>query len=161
VTWNLGPSIFFVRKKYWREPNCGPPTIALAILTLFTAALMRRKRSLIIVTRRRAHVHHPHLPLPSQVDCCLFTPLAVGGGVWGHNLPLLFNGLAQLALVVALKMSHLGCGVSACATDVPALPSGQIWPSPATTLRGSSPAFLAGKKSLRTRISTTTSQPFN
>ena len=31
----------------------------------------------------------------------------------------------------------------------------------ATTLRGSSPAFLAGKKSLGTRISTTTSQPFN
>ena len=30
-----------------------------------------------------------------------------------------------------------------------------------TTFRGSSPAFLAGKKSLRTRISTTTSQPFN
>jgi hypothetical protein len=30
-----------------------------------------------------------------------------------------------------------------------------------TTLRGSSPDFLARKKSLRTRISTTTSQPFN
>jgi hypothetical protein len=29
-------------------------------------------------------------------------------------VPLLFNGLAQLALVVALKMSHLGCGVSTC-----------------------------------------------
>ena len=47
-------------------------------------------------------------------------------------MPLLFNGLAQLALIVALKMSDLvGCGVSACATAVPALPSGQIWPSPA------------------------------
>jgi hypothetical protein len=25
VTWNLGPSIFFVRKKYWRELTSGPP----------------------------------------------------------------------------------------------------------------------------------------
>jgi hypothetical protein len=29
-------------------------------------------------------------------------------------VPILFNGLAQLTLVVALKLSHLGCGVSAC-----------------------------------------------
>ena len=26
VTWNLGPSIFFVRKIYWRELTSGPPT---------------------------------------------------------------------------------------------------------------------------------------
>ena len=26
VTWNLGPSIFLVRKKYWRELTSGPPT---------------------------------------------------------------------------------------------------------------------------------------
>jgi hypothetical protein len=64
--------------------------------------------SLIVVARRRAHVHSSHLPLPSQVDCCLFTPLAVGGGVWGHHMPLLFSGLAQLPLIVALKMSHRG-----------------------------------------------------
>ena len=25
VTWNLGPSIFFVRQKYWRELTSGPP----------------------------------------------------------------------------------------------------------------------------------------
>ena len=27
VTWNLGPSIFLVRKKYWRELTSGPPSI--------------------------------------------------------------------------------------------------------------------------------------
>ena len=26
VTWNLGPSIFLVRKKYWRELTSGPPS---------------------------------------------------------------------------------------------------------------------------------------
>jgi hypothetical protein len=43
--------------------------------------------SLIVVARRRAHVHRPHLPLPLQVDCCLFTPLAVGGGSGGIIYP--------------------------------------------------------------------------
>jgi hypothetical protein len=42
---------------------------------------------LIVVARRRDHVHRPHLPLPSQVDCCLFTPLAVGGGSGGIICP--------------------------------------------------------------------------
>ena len=39
-----------------------------------------------------------------------------GGGGWGHHLPLLFSGLAQLPLVDALKISHRGCGVEATAT---------------------------------------------
>ncbi len=29
VTWNLGPSIFFVRKKYWRELTSGPPNFGI------------------------------------------------------------------------------------------------------------------------------------
>jgi hypothetical protein len=43
-----------------------------------------------LVDRRcltRAHVHRPHLLLPSQVDCCLFTPLAVGGGLGASSAP--------------------------------------------------------------------------
>ena len=64
-----------------------PVAIALAILTLFAAALIRRALSLIVVARRRAHVHRPHLPLPSQVDCCLFTPLAVGGVLGASSAP--------------------------------------------------------------------------
>jgi hypothetical protein len=45
------------------------------------------------------------LTLPLLVDCCFFTPPADGGGGgWGHHLPLLFSGLDQLPLVVALKM---------------------------------------------------------
>ena len=47
-------------------------------------------------------------------------------------MPLLFSGLAQLPLVVALKMSHRGCGVAATATAIPSLASGQVWPSPAS-----------------------------
>ena len=87
-----------------------PVAVALAVPTLFTAALISRALSLIFVALRCAHVHRPHLPLPLQVYYCLFTPLAVEG-VWGHHLPLLFSGLAQLPLVIALKMSHRGCGV--------------------------------------------------
>ena len=35
----------------------------------------------------------------------VFSPLPrTGGGGWGHHLPLLFSGLIQLPLVVALKM---------------------------------------------------------
>ena len=55
----------------------------------------------------------------------------MGGGVWGHHLPLLFSGLVQPPLVVALKMSHQGCGVAAAAMAIPVLTSSQFWPSPA------------------------------
>ena len=77
------------------------------------------------------NIHRPHFPLPLQVDCCIFTPLVVGGGDWGHHQPLLFSGLTQLPLVVTVKMSRWGCGVAATATAIPALASGQVCPSPA------------------------------
>ena len=32
VTWNLGPSIFLVRKKYWRELTSGPPSRTASIV---------------------------------------------------------------------------------------------------------------------------------
>ena len=101
----------------------------LAVLTLFAAALIRRKRLLIVVARL-VLMSTAHICRSRRKLIVVFLPLSLSGGVGGHHLPLLFNGLTQLALVVTLKMSHLGCGVSACATAVPALPSGQIWPSP-------------------------------
>ena len=116
-------TLFFTLFAIARPPPSSP---------LFVAALIiRRALSLFVVPCRPAHVHRPTLTLPSLVDCCFFTPPADGGGGWGHHLPLLFSGLAQLPLVVALKMSHRGCGVVATAMAIPALPSGQIWPSPA------------------------------
>jgi hypothetical protein len=69
-----------------RSPNTLVP-VALAILTLFAAALIRRALSLFVVARHCAHVHRPHFPLPSQVDCCLFTPLAAGGGLGASSAP--------------------------------------------------------------------------
>ena len=64
-----------------RSPNTlVPVAIALAVLTLFAAALICRALSLIVVAR-------PHLRLPLQVDCCLFPPLVVGGGSGGIICP--------------------------------------------------------------------------
>ena len=48
--------------------------IAPSSLTIFVAALIiRRALSLFVVACRPAHVHRPTLPLPSLVDCCLFS----------------------------------------------------------------------------------------
>jgi hypothetical protein len=41
----------------------------------------------LIVARHCAHVQRPHFPLLSQVDCCIFTPIAAGGGSRGIICP--------------------------------------------------------------------------
>ena len=66
--------------------------------------------------------HHPPLMLPMLVDCC-FSPIPQTREVWGHHLPLLFSGLV-------LVQRCRGCGVATAGTAIPALASGQFWPSP-------------------------------
>ena len=68
-------------------PSLLPLPLPSSTSCLLAAGLIRRALSLIVVARRRAHVHRPHLPLPSQVDCCLFTPLIVGGGLGASSAP--------------------------------------------------------------------------
>ena len=91
--------------------------------------VIHRTLSLLVVACSRAHVHRPHLPLPPQIDCCLFVPLASGGGLGASSAPPI-QRTHPLPLVVALKMSHRGCGVAATATAISVLASGQVCPSP-------------------------------
>jgi len=53
----------------------------------------------------------------------------VGGGSGGIICPSYSADSPNFPLVVALKMSHRGCGVAATATAIPALASGQVFVS--------------------------------
>jgi hypothetical protein len=71
-------------------------------------------------------VHRPTLTLPSLVDCCFFTPPADGGGGLGaSSAPPI-----QWTQPTPPQNASRGCGVAATATAIPALASGQFWPTP-------------------------------
>jgi hypothetical protein len=67
-------TLFFTLVTVDRSPPSSPVAISLSSLALFVAALIiRRALSLFVVACRPAHVHRQTLPLPSLVDCCLFS----------------------------------------------------------------------------------------
>jgi hypothetical protein len=108
-------------------------TVAIAIssLALFVAALIiRRALSLFVVACRPAHVHRPTLTLPSLVDCCFFTPPADGGGRLGASSAPPIQRTRPTPPRRRSKNASRGCGVAATATAIPALASGQFWPTP-------------------------------
>ncbi len=104
--------------------------IAISSLALFVAALIiRRALSLFVVACRPAHVHRPTLTLPSLVDCCFFTPPADGGGRLGASSAPPIQRTRPTPPRRRSKNASRGCGVAATATAIPALASGQFWPT--------------------------------
>ncbi len=105
--------------------------IAISSLALFVAALIiRRALSLFVVACRPAHVHHPTLTLPSLVDCCFFTPPTDRGGKLGASSAPPIQRTRPTPPRRRSKNASRGCGVAATTTAIPALASGQFWPTP-------------------------------
>ena len=75
-------------------------------------------------------VHRPTLTLPSLVDCCFFTPPADGGGGLGASSAPPIQWTRPTPPRRRSKNASRGCGVAATATAIPALASGQFWPTP-------------------------------
>jgi hypothetical protein len=85
---------------------------------------------LFVVPCRPAHVHRPTLTLPSLVDCCFFTPPTDGGGRLGASSAPPIQRTRPTPPRRRSKNASRGCGVAATATAIPALASGQFWPTP-------------------------------
>jgi hypothetical protein len=105
--------------------------IANSSLALFvTALIIRRALLLFVVACHPAHVHRPTLTLPSLVDCC-FSPLPrTGGGSLGASSAPPIQRTCPTSPCHRSKNVSRGCGVAATATAIPALASGQFWPTP-------------------------------
>jgi hypothetical protein len=76
-------------------------------------------------------VHRPTLTLLSLVDCCFFTPPADGGGgrLGASSAPPIQRTRPTPPRRHS-KNAPRGCGVAATATAIPALATGQFWPTP-------------------------------